>query len=296
MFGAALEGKAAGALGRTDVPHSLSYLPDLARAMVILGDRDEAAGRAWHLPVTDPLTVRAFLDRVYAAAGTPAKIQLAGPAMVKVLGLFVPMMREVGVVLYQWNEPWVSDWSAFETAFGPFERTPLDQAIATTLDWWREELAARAAREGRLRASASAACRVGRPCRVRPGLEPPGVKSRLLAATAEARIRAESGHEPSTPAVDLTPGRVIAPGRVRAGDRGRPESLNGRPGPTERLPGQRRYAADAPAGRNDSTTSHGIARLRRRWIERSAWTSSGATSEIAVPDAPARPVRPIRWM
>ena len=145
VFGAAIEGKAAGALGRTDVPHSLSYLPDLARAMVILGDRDEAAGRAWHLPVTDPMTVRAFLDRVYAAADGPVKIQLAGPAMVKVLGLFVPMMREVGVVLYQWNEPWISDWSAFEAAFGPFERTPLDQAISTTLDWWREELAARAA-------------------------------------------------------------------------------------------------------------------------------------------------------
>ena len=32
VFGAAIEGKAAGALGRTDVPHSLSYLPDLARA------------------------------------------------------------------------------------------------------------------------------------------------------------------------------------------------------------------------------------------------------------------------
>ena len=145
VFGAALEGKAAGALGSTDVPHSLSYLPDLARAMVILGDRDEAAGRAWHLPVTDPMTVREFLERVYAAVDKPVKIQLAGPTMVKVMGLFVPMMREIGVVLYQWNEPWVSDWSAFETAFGPFERTPLDEAIATTLDWWREELEARAA-------------------------------------------------------------------------------------------------------------------------------------------------------
>ena len=141
VFGAAIEGKAAGALGRTDVPHSLSYLPDLARAMVILGDRDEAAGRAWHLPVTDPMTVREFLDHVYAVAGKPVKIQLAGPAMVKVLGVFIPMMREVGVVLYQWNEPWISDWSAFEAAFGPFERTPLDEAIATTLDWWRERAA-----------------------------------------------------------------------------------------------------------------------------------------------------------
>ena len=140
VFGAAVLGKSAGALGRVDLPHSFSYLPDLARAMILLGERDGAAGRAWHLPVTDPMTVRDFLERIYAAAGTPLKVQMAGPLMVKVLGLFVPMMREVGVVLYQWQEPWISDWSAFESAFGPFERTPLDDAIATTLGWWRSSL------------------------------------------------------------------------------------------------------------------------------------------------------------
>jgi nucleoside-diphosphate-sugar epimerase len=142
VFGAAIRGRAAGVVGRLDVPHSFSYLPDLARAMVILGDRDEAAGRVWHLPVTDPLTMRELLARVYEAAGTPVRIQLAGPLMVRAIGLFVPVMREIGVVLYQWSEPWVSDWSAFEAAFGPFERTPLDEAIATTLAWWRERLAA----------------------------------------------------------------------------------------------------------------------------------------------------------
>ena len=34
--------------------------------------------------------------------------------MLRVLGLFVPPLREIAVVLYQWQEPCVSDWSAFE--------------------------------------------------------------------------------------------------------------------------------------------------------------------------------------
>ena len=145
VFGAMLGGKAAAAVGSIDREHSFSYLPDLARAIVVLGDRDEAAGRAWHLPVMDPMTVRAFLERAFSVAGLPVKTRVDSPLMLKVAGLFVPMAREVGVVMYQWTEPFVSDWSAFERAFGPFERTPLDQAIATTLDWWRGELAARAA-------------------------------------------------------------------------------------------------------------------------------------------------------
>ena len=143
VFASALRGTAASVVGSLDVPHSFGYLPDMARAMIILGDRDEAAGRAWHLPATDPLTVRALLDHVYRAAGTPVKVRVAGPLTLRALGLFIPALREVAVVAYQWQEPWISDWSAFEAAFGPFGRTPLDEAIATTLEWWRGELAAR---------------------------------------------------------------------------------------------------------------------------------------------------------
>ena len=49
-------------------------------------------------------------------------------------------------MLYQWQEPWVSDWSGFEGGVRAVRcgRT-LDGAIATTLDWWRGELAVRAA-------------------------------------------------------------------------------------------------------------------------------------------------------
>ena len=152
-FGALVAGKAASGVGSVDVPHTFSYLPDLARAMVFLGDRDEAAGRAWHLPVTDPITVRALMERAAAIAGVPAKVRVDGPLALRLAGLFVPMAREVGVVLYQWTELFISDWSAFEAAFGPFGRTPLDEALATTIAWWREELAARAA----TKASAKAA-------------------------------------------------------------------------------------------------------------------------------------------
>ena len=144
VFGAMIAGKAVAAVGSIDQERSFSYLPDLARAMVVLGDRDEAAGHAWHLPVTDPLTVRSFLERACAVAGVPAKIRVDSPFMLKVVGLFVPMAREVGVVMYQWTGPFISDWSAFEAAFGPFERTPLDEALATTIDWWRGEMADRA--------------------------------------------------------------------------------------------------------------------------------------------------------
>jgi nucleoside-diphosphate-sugar epimerase len=152
-FGAILSGKAAAGVGSIDQPHSFSYLPDLARAIVFLGDRDEAAGRAWHLPVTNPITVRDLMTRAAGVAGVSPKVRVDGRLALRLAGLFMPMAREVGVVLYQWTEPFVSDWSSFEAAFGPFERTPLDDALAATVAWWRTELAARAATTGSKKAA-----------------------------------------------------------------------------------------------------------------------------------------------
>jgi hypothetical protein len=93
----------------------------------------------------DPITVRALMGRAFAVAGLAPRVRVDGPLAPRAAGLFVPMAREVDVVLCQWTEPFVSGWSAFEAAFGSFERTPLNDALGATLAWWRTELAARAA-------------------------------------------------------------------------------------------------------------------------------------------------------
>jgi nucleoside-diphosphate-sugar epimerase len=139
LFGAAVAGKAASWGGALDQPHSTSYLPDLARAMVTLGDRDDAGGRVWHLPVMDPITGREFGAQLSAALGRPVRVQPTTSLLLLIGGLFIPVAREARVVHYQWQAPWVSDWSAFEAAFGPFARTPLDEAVATTVAWWAQQ-------------------------------------------------------------------------------------------------------------------------------------------------------------
>ena len=52
----ALRGKRARWLGSLEQPHTLNYLEDMARALVTLGERDEADGQVWHLPAAEPLT------------------------------------------------------------------------------------------------------------------------------------------------------------------------------------------------------------------------------------------------
>lgn len=138
LFEAAIRGKKVPWLGSLDVPHTISYAQDVGRAIAIIGERDEADGRVWHLPAAEPLTGRAFVELVAGALGRSLRPTATTAGMVRFAGLFVPMVREIGDVLYQWTEPFVMDASAFGRAFGPFEVTALDQAVRATVAWYEE--------------------------------------------------------------------------------------------------------------------------------------------------------------
>ena len=79
-----VRGKRARWLGSLDQPHTLNYTEDMARALVTLGERDEADGQVWHLPAAEPLTGRQFLALAFEAAGHPPKIGVASRPMIRI--------------------------------------------------------------------------------------------------------------------------------------------------------------------------------------------------------------------
>jgi nucleoside-diphosphate-sugar epimerase len=137
LFRAALAGKTVRWVGRLDQPHSLSYLEDVAAGLATLGEREEADGQVWHLPAAEPLTGRQFLQLVVEASGGRSRIATNSAAMTRLAGVFVPFIREVGEQLYEFQAPYVLDWSKFQRAFGPFTPTPHPEAVARTVAWFR---------------------------------------------------------------------------------------------------------------------------------------------------------------
>ena len=138
LFGAATKGNRARWMGRMDVPHSLNYLQDVARALITLGARPEALGEVWHLPAAEPVTGREFVELIAAALARPVKVTATSRLALRTAGLFDPRARESAEMLYQWERPFVLDASKFQRAFGPLEPTPHPQAVATTVAWFRE--------------------------------------------------------------------------------------------------------------------------------------------------------------
>lgn len=138
LFGAAVAGKTVRWPATLDVPHQCNYLPDIARALVILGEREEADGEAWHLPAAEPLTGRRFAKLVFAEIGVPAKAAVFSKSLARAMGVFVPPLREFPEIWYQYDSPFFADASKFQQTFGPFEPTPHEEATAQTVTWFRE--------------------------------------------------------------------------------------------------------------------------------------------------------------
>jgi nucleoside-diphosphate-sugar epimerase len=136
VFGNAVAGKRADFIGNPDLPHTYSYVPDIAAGLATLGTDERAAGQVWHLPGPETVTTRALLDLVAAEVGHPVAVRTLPPLMVRAIGLVSPLMRGLAEMAYEFEEPFILDTTKFESAFGT-TATPLATAITDTVAWYR---------------------------------------------------------------------------------------------------------------------------------------------------------------
>jgi len=124
VFNNLSSGKKANWLGSVNYKHSFIYTPDAGKATAILGNTPDAWNQVWHLPTApDPLTGKEWIYSIARELGVEPKYQVAPKFMVRVLGLFTPIMKEMVEMMYQYEQDYVFDSSRFEKRFG-FEPTP----------------------------------------------------------------------------------------------------------------------------------------------------------------------------
>ncbi len=138
VFGPALAGKAASAIGDLDLPHTYTFIDDFGAALVNLGERDEALGRAWHVPNAPTTTTREAIAAIYRQLGLPPKMGGMGRLMLTLGGLFIPEARESIEMLYEFQHPFVVDHGDYARTFDDHAATPLEEGIRRTIAWYRE--------------------------------------------------------------------------------------------------------------------------------------------------------------
>src|SRR6266498_731097 len=135
-----LQGKPAQLIGRTDLPHTHTFVKDFGKALVILGERQEADGQAWHVPNDRPTMTQAELIRWFAEeAGVEPKISSMGKLMMAIGGLFIPEAKETVEMMYEFEKPFIVDSRKFEKTF-EMKATPIREAIRETVNWYKNHM------------------------------------------------------------------------------------------------------------------------------------------------------------
>lgn len=132
-----LQGKAASLVGNIDMPHTHTFMNDFGKALVILGERPEADGQAWHVPNDNPrVTQREMVTMIAADMGIQPKYSAMGKTMMAIGGLFIPEAREMVEMMYEFEKPFIVDSGKFEKTFD-MQATPMKDAIEETVAWYK---------------------------------------------------------------------------------------------------------------------------------------------------------------
>ncbi|WP_026547917.1 NAD-dependent epimerase/dehydratase family protein [Paenarthrobacter nicotinovorans] len=132
-----LAGKRIQVIGSADQPHSFTYVPDLAAAMIAAALEPRLWNSVLHAPTGQPMTQREVAAAYADAAGVSVPKVSAVPGWVlRAAGVFSTDMRELAEMLYQFERPFVMDSAASQRRLG-LEPTPLTEAAAATVAWWR---------------------------------------------------------------------------------------------------------------------------------------------------------------
>jgi nucleoside-diphosphate-sugar epimerase len=124
VFNNLSKGKKANWLGSIKFKYSFTYTPDAGKATALLGNTDDVYGEVWHLPTApNPFTGEEWIKNIAKEMGVEPKFQTAPKLLVKVIGLFVPIMKEMVEMIYQYDRDYVFDSSKFDKRF-EFTPTP----------------------------------------------------------------------------------------------------------------------------------------------------------------------------
>lgn len=112
-----------------DKIHSLTYVPDAAKAVAILGNTLDAYNQEWHLPTSSQKwTGKDFINHIAQQLNAKPKYYLLNKTMISLLGIFSTTIRELKEMQYQNDRDYFFDSAKFDNHFS-FTPTSYEEGI-----------------------------------------------------------------------------------------------------------------------------------------------------------------------
>jgi nucleoside-diphosphate-sugar epimerase len=114
--------------------HSFTYVPDAAKATALLGNTPDVFNQVWHVPTsTEKLTGADWITLFAKHLNVAPRYTTFSKGMIKLLGLFIPVLRELHEMLYQYDRDYFFNSEKFMRRFPDFKATSYDEGVRQTV-------------------------------------------------------------------------------------------------------------------------------------------------------------------
>jgi nucleoside-diphosphate-sugar epimerase len=133
-----IKGKKAQWFCNAKVVHTMGYVPDLASGTALLGNTSQAYNQIWNLPTDlQKITGEEWIALFASAMGAKNNYTVLPNWLVNSIGFFIPVMKELAEMNYQYDRDYYFDSSKFNDHFN-FKPTPNALAVKQAVEQLKE--------------------------------------------------------------------------------------------------------------------------------------------------------------
>ncbi|GED18120.1 SDR family oxidoreductase [Aneurinibacillus migulanus] len=120
-------------IGNLKTPREYVYLPDAAKMIVNIAEKDNAYGENWNIPGAGLISGKEIIRIAREVTGNRKMVIPLNKNAIRFIGLFNPFMREVVEIMYLTKEGFVLSGEKYERCIGPIPVTPFKTGLKETL-------------------------------------------------------------------------------------------------------------------------------------------------------------------
>ncbi|UUI40396.1 SDR family oxidoreductase [Oceanobacillus oncorhynchi] len=132
-----LDGMAAGKMsifiGNLQTPREYVYLPDAAKMIVNIADKDDSYGENWNIPGAGLISGKEIIRIARKVTGNQKVVIPLTKNVIRCMGLFDAFMREIVEIMYLTKEGFILSGDKYERRIGPIPATPFQNGLEETL-------------------------------------------------------------------------------------------------------------------------------------------------------------------
>lgn len=121
-------------IAKLKVRHTYSYIPDIAKALVILALEDSCYGEVWHLPVSEAITITETTILINKILKTNYEASYLPSFLRKTLSFFIPSLGELNEMMYQFDYDYIMSYDKFKKKFPDFKVTRIEEGLREMLN------------------------------------------------------------------------------------------------------------------------------------------------------------------